>query len=1056
MKKILLGAAIILLFGADAALALDMEFITYNGFTPVKIAFEKIALIFSDQNYKALFITACGIGILISVFSTSLVISRGSRFSPVAWAIPIMVGVVLYSAFIVPKGNVIILDPATNQAFVQSGVPNGIVLVAGILNRIERGVVDMIFTAATPGYSYKFYAGGLGFNVILKATGSPLTLPDQYMETSLRKYIKDCVFFELLLPDTRISVNQMKSKSTNFLDEFSKAQNPAIYTVFYDEDNRVGKTMTCPESWTRINAYMTDPANFTDMVNATCAEAGFDSHWAPEREKCKETIRTYIEVTSDLTGISETHFMRQSYLAYIFSDMLVKNDPEILVRARANRNTMSNGLATGVIANEWLPVIKAVITAIVIGMIPFLVLFIPTPVVDKALGVLVGFFVWLTAWGICDALVHSIAMDLCVNLMERIRLHNLGLLSMVYYPRDAEKALGVFGLMRTFGIMLATVVTGMLVRFGGHALSTMSSSLMGSSVQRQGAEGGDLLTPEGHASAINKTTEAVPTTAWYNKLGPEPIFRQKMYEKSVGTASANNIIDGQGGLDQAVDMSAWSARQSSLEETSRYGQRGDSHSTAIGTQRGHQEIARSEAVQNVSDRYFSGDTKQLFNRTEGFDTASKAGQASPHSIESAYDTSRTSEQERTGKMNALVSASSLSGGVENFARAVSSKDYTKAGSVISEYAKAKGVSHQEAATQIGGILGDKELVGVQGFENARDTVGRDQIAFAETNKFLNEAAKFEQAYQFANTLGYANSKEDFAGMYQAHQASNAQASWTLMEQGAVDRLNAQMAEQGLGTRFQVGDRVSMARTQDGRITLAKADAGASREELDLTSSKTGYRGEHGTFVREGNLHEHYDLYASKTGSNVEHFNQNVMHGHMQVQNPETGQTEDVYGTFNFHPETGQMVSSRFSGLHQGEVMTTFKGSDGRSATGVLKTSMDNKGNLIYKFDAVSDKTVVKGNPGEEFVAHQSINPSGKYVVLEKAQGGQDVGYYHQYQFHSDTKATFSVGAAIIDHRQNQDLTKLEEWQKAVLYTAEAGGKALNTAKMGKILFRKNK
>jgi hypothetical protein len=179
-----------------------------------------------------------------------------------------------------------------------------------------------------------------------------------------------------------------------------------------------------------------------------------------------------------------------------------------------------------------------------------------------------------------------------------------------------------------------------------------------------------------------------------------------------------------------------------------------------------------------------------------------------------------------------------------------------------------------------------------------------------------------------------------------------------------------------------------------------------------------------------------------------------MHGYMQVTNPETGQPEDVYGTFNLHPKTGEVVSSRFSGLQQGEVMTTFKGSDGRSATGVMKTNMDNKGNLIYKFDAVSDKTVIKGNPGEEFVAKQSLNPSGNYVVLEKAQGGQDVGYYHQYQFHNDTKATISVGAALVDGRQNQDLTKLSDFDKAALYTVEATSKALNAAKMGKILFRK--
>src|SRR3990172_5357883 len=151
-----------------------MEFYTYNGYTPVKIAFQKIALIFSDNNYKSLFITACGVGIVISVFSTSLAISKGACFSPVAWAIPVMVGIVLYFAFIVKKGNIIIHDPATNWTHVQSGIPNGIVLVAGIMNRIERGVVDMIYTSSTPGYSYEFYAGGMGFNVMLKATGAAL------------------------------------------------------------------------------------------------------------------------------------------------------------------------------------------------------------------------------------------------------------------------------------------------------------------------------------------------------------------------------------------------------------------------------------------------------------------------------------------------------------------------------------------------------------------------------------------------------------------------------------------------------------------------------------------------------------------------------------------------------------------------------------------------------------------------------------------------------------------------------------------------------------------
>ena len=1026
MKKYLILLPLLIMILCSHALAVEKDFYTYNGFAPVTIAFKKIALIFSDSNYRGLFFAVCGIAMLLAAFSAGASIANGKRFSPLAWAIPMMIGITLYLALIVPKGKITVYDPAVNRFETIGNIPNGVVTLAGFFNLIERTLVKIIYTSSAPGYSYEFYAGGLGFNVLLKATGYSLELPDSYMEISLKRYINDCLYFEMKLPDSRVSVNQLKSRSVNFLDDFSLAQNPAIYTVFYDEDNRAGKTMTCTEAWTKINKYMTNPVHFAQMIKTTCSRSGFDTIWSNEINRCRETIRAYIEITSNLTGINETHFMRQSYIANVFAEVLKENSPELAARTAANRNTMSNGIATGIVANEWLPVIKAVITAVVIGMIPFLVLFIPTPAAGKASGIFAGFFIWLTSWGICDAVLHSIAMDLCVNAFERIRLNNLALVSMALYADDALKALGIFGLMRSFSLILATVITGMLVKFGGHALSTMSSNMMGT-VRAQGAEAGALLTPEGHSSAVNKILDAGPTEAWYNKFGYDEIARRKMFQKSLETASGNEIIKGQGSLDNAVTMSAYAARQKNLEETSRYGQRMDNSSRLIGTQQGEQETARAGAVQDVSGRYFDS-SKEMFNQVEKVKTAKEAGSASPHSIDTAYGTSRVSEEERIGRVQALQQASSSFGGVTAFAKAVSSKDLTKAGSVINEYAALKGISHEEAAVQMGQILGDKELVGVQGFEQAMDTVGRDQIAFAETNKMLNEAARFEQSYQFANTLGYAKSKEDFAGMYQAHQAHHAQESWTLMNQGAVDKLNAQMAAQGFNTRFSMGDRVTMARTQDGRITLAKASAGASKEQLDLTSSRTGYRGEHGSFIKEGNSHESY--------------NQNVMHGYMQVDNPKTGEPEEVYGTFNFNPQSGELVSSRFSALQDGEMMTTFTGKDGRETTGVLNSSMDREGNLIYKFNAVNDHNVIKGNPGEEFVAHQSLNPNGNYVVFEQAKGGQDVGFFHQFKYHFDTGAEMSISSALVANENN--LSHLPEWKRTTIMTGGALNKALSS------------
>ncbi len=192
------------------AYALTMDFYTYGGFEPVTNAFLKIALIFSDNNYKALFFTIVIIGMLFGALATFYAIARGSRTSPLSWAIPVLIGVVIYFALIIPQGNIVVYDPVVNRFQNIGGIPDGIVAVAGISNRIERGLVDIIYTSATPtSYRYQDYAGGIGFNVLLKATAFPLQLPNQYMDKSLRNYINDCLFFELMRPGTSLSVNDI-------------------------------------------------------------------------------------------------------------------------------------------------------------------------------------------------------------------------------------------------------------------------------------------------------------------------------------------------------------------------------------------------------------------------------------------------------------------------------------------------------------------------------------------------------------------------------------------------------------------------------------------------------------------------------------------------------------------------------------------------------------------------------------------------------------------------------------------------------------------------------
>ncbi|RMG68217.1 MAG: conjugal transfer protein TraG, partial [Nitrospirae bacterium] len=508
---------------------MNITYWTYGGFDAVTDAFTKIALIFSDTRYHEVFLGVIVIGALFGFISTVYAKFRGSMVSLFSWVIPIMAGVMIYWGLVAPKGTVTVYDPVVNRFQVVSNIPDGILAVAGALNTIERGFVDIIYTTATPSsYRYQDYAGGIGYNVLLKATGFPLKLPNQYIDESIRKYIDDCLYFELMRPGTTLSVNAIASNSTDFLNEFAQAQNPAIYTVFYDDNptDRTGTTMTCTEAWNRINTYLTNPANFQDMIDYTCSNSGFNPNNTAEMTKCRNTIRAYIDVVfGSPMGVTEVQFLRQAYLAQVLNDVILKNDPDLALRALANRNIMNSSIGAGIVANEWLPIIRAIVTSVVLGLMPFFAIFIPTPVVSRALGIVAGFFVWLAAWGVTDAVVHSLAMDQAVKAFEEIRQNSLGLASMNYFPDASMKALGIFGLVRTFGIMLATIFTGMLTRFGGHALAMMSSNLMGTVRGAGSYAGSTMLTPEGTTKTLKEEAEVYPTHAWANHYPIESRWR---------------------------------------------------------------------------------------------------------------------------------------------------------------------------------------------------------------------------------------------------------------------------------------------------------------------------------------------------------------------------------------------------------------------------------------------------------------------------------------------------------------------------------------------------
>ncbi|MBA3006335.1 MAG: conjugal transfer protein TraG [Desulfocapsa sp.] len=492
------------IFQATPAYAMDMEYYTYGGFGPITQAFTRLALIFSDAGYIGLFTVVTVLGFLAGAISWLVQAANGGKATPLIWAVPVIFGVVLYLGLFVPKGNITVYDPTLNRFQTIGGIPDAVVFAAGVLNKVERGLVEIIDTASAPDSEYSRGAGGIGFKTLESVRNS--YIKDNHLRTSTIRYTKDCVTFELMRPGTTLSLDTLRNDATDFLTELGNAANPAIYTVYYDSANPAGVTKTCTEAWNLLRPIYQNPNNYNEALRKTCGKASFDSNNALEYNTCKDLITSTLRFTTGDTVVPEK-LVQQRQISEILYTFYYQEDVETAMLMEANRKITSQGVGVGIAMNEWIPIIKAIMTAIAIGMIPFLALFLPTPVVGKALSAMFGFFCFLTIWGITDAVVHTAAMDYAAYAFEEMRQSSLGVYSMAAFPSLSEKMLGMFGIIRSSGIMLASLFTMMLIKFGGHALAMMAGSLSGA-VSGAGGQSGALLTPEGTASAMSQQIKA--------------------------------------------------------------------------------------------------------------------------------------------------------------------------------------------------------------------------------------------------------------------------------------------------------------------------------------------------------------------------------------------------------------------------------------------------------------------------------------------------------------------------------------------------------------------
>jgi len=491
------------LLACSQAYALDMEYYVYNGFDDALAAFQRLALIFSDNNYITLFTAFIVLAIVLAATSFA---ARGLTGGPPtdirSWAFPIIFGVVVFRGLLLATGTIHLYDPVRNENQAIGGVPDMIIVVAGTLNLVERSVEQVVDTGSA--YPYANDAGGITYDLIYRATAEWNDVNSFYYTQSLGQYFVDCGLPALNSQAYNVTMDQLKRGTMDFRQQLGAMAGVSNYTTYYDASNKAGTTMTCATDWQlNLSPFLNDAASFTDMMQSICSKAGLNMNSLNQQQKCQSLLADAATQAQGGTAVDAITFMRQAYIASAIDRVMQSKDPDLAQQAIANRNLMIQGIGMGNSINEWLPTMRAVALAIILGMIPVVALFIVTPLFSKALMIVAGLLVWYSLWGITDVITHQMAMDGAQRVFLRITQYNLGLDSIWLMPDAATKSLAYFGQIRGMSVMIATALSGMLFKFGGSMLAGVAQEMAATATAAAGQGALATQTVEGRGQLRN-------------------------------------------------------------------------------------------------------------------------------------------------------------------------------------------------------------------------------------------------------------------------------------------------------------------------------------------------------------------------------------------------------------------------------------------------------------------------------------------------------------------------------------------------------------------------
>ncbi|HED7885154.1 TPA: conjugal transfer protein TraG N-terminal domain-containing protein [Campylobacter coli] len=319
-----------------------------------------------------LFKAALGIGFLI--FSVKKAIDN--QTSPVMeFGKLLLLGGVTWNLFLSSsnddKHRFMVYDEVTSKSYVISQLPVGMGVSFALMSNFERVVLKSMEKHFSTPQSTNFSNAGLGFSLQVMSTlpSVKLSAIDATLQKNIDFYFRNCVSVGILL--NQQGRNLFQNSDNLIQDLFTNIGNGSQLTPLFENNNNIEKQSVVPCSDAGPQIVEMIKNNTDEAMEIHAALLGMANDMANYEQKFLGAAQIYNE-----QAVSARSYLQQSMIMLASQDAIINTAKSVGLNpasvaantAYADQQFYASMQAQGHLAQTYLPLAKAYLTAIIIGL----------------------------------------------------------------------------------------------------------------------------------------------------------------------------------------------------------------------------------------------------------------------------------------------------------------------------------------------------------------------------------------------------------------------------------------------------------------------------------------------------------------------------------------------------------------------------------------------------------------------------------------------------------------------------------------------------------------